>query len=146
MEDFLCCKSQAACSMSGTHACSSLQDVAYNCWTALLHSPSATCTAGLRVEDISRAGAVVADMRKIIRQDPRIIQKLHRRVFMDKLTRDQVSIYISCYIEAANRDAFMAVKQDLLLAFVDCVERNNARLARNRLQVGSFYTWLVMPL
>ena len=98
------------------------------------------------MEDISRAGAVVADMRKIIRQDPRIIQKLHRRVFMDKLTRDQVSIYISCYIEAANRDAFMAVKQDLLLAFVDCVERNNARLARNRLQVGSFYTWVVMPL
>ena len=128
-------KPQAACSMSGTRACSSLQDV---CLTALIHSPPANPTAGLRVEDISRAGAVVADMRKIIRQDPRIIQKLHRRVFMDKLTRDQVSIYISCYIEAANRDAFMAVKQDLLLAFVDCVERNNARLARNRLQVGSF--------
>lgn len=74
-------------------------------------------------------------MRKIIRQDPRIIQKLHRRVFLDKITRDQVSIYISCYVEAPNRDAFMAVKQDLLLAFIDCVERNGARLARNRLQV-----------
>ena len=82
-----------------------------------------------------RAGAVVADMRKIIRQDPRIIQKLHRRVFLDKITRDQVSIYISCYVEAPNRDAFMAVKQDLLLAFIDCVERNGAKLARNRLQV-----------
>ena len=46
--------------------------------------------AGLRVEDVGRAGAVVADMRKIIRQDPRIIQKLHRRVFLDKLTREQV--------------------------------------------------------
>lgn len=90
---------------------------------------------GLRVDDIVRAGAVVADMRKIIRQDPRIIQKLHRRVFLDKITRDQVSIYISCYVEAPNRDAFMAVKQDLLLAFIDCVERNGAKLARNRLQV-----------
>ncbi len=47
----------------------------------------------------------------------------------------QVSIYVSFYVEAANRDAFMAIKQDLLLAFVDCVERNNARLARNRWQV-----------
>ena len=42
----------------------------------------------------------------------------------------QVTIYISAYVEAANRDAFMAVKQDLL------AERNGARLARNRLQVA----------
>lgn len=48
--------------------------------------------AGLRVDDIGKAGAVVADMRKIIRQDPRIIQKLHRRVFIDKLTREQASL------------------------------------------------------
>ena len=85
-----------------------------------------------------RAGAVVADMRKIIRQDTRIIQKLHRRVFLDKVNREQVSIYISCYVEAPNRDAFMSVKQDLLLALIDCVERNGARLARNRLQVGRY--------
>ncbi len=45
---------------------------------------------GLRVEDVVKAPAVVADFRKVIRQDPRIIQKLHRRVFVDKLTRDQV--------------------------------------------------------
>jgi hypothetical protein len=195
------------------------------------------------VEDVSRTNAVVADMRKIIRQDPRIIQKLHRRVFLDKLTREQarpprrparpralralralaprrlgrarrervaacvraaspchapgicnllppcassecsrkqaglrpthesmqreqlvpvklsgkwrqaerlprqrgayarpprraaqVSVYVSFYVEAANRDAFMAVKQDLLLAFIDCVERNGAKLAKQLLQ------------
>ncbi|KAK9863272.1 hypothetical protein WJX84_010012 [Apatococcus fuscideae] len=90
---------------------------------------------GLRVEDISRVGPVVSDMRRIIRQDPRIIQKLHRRVFLDKITREQISVYISCYVEAANRDAFMAVKQDLLLAFVDTVARNGARLAVQRLQI-----------
>ena len=48
--------------------------------------------AGLRVDDVAKAAAVVADMRKIIRQDPRIIQKLHRRVFIDKLTREQVGV------------------------------------------------------
>ena len=46
----------------------------------------------------------------------------------------QVTIYISAYVEATNRDAFMAVKQDLLQAFVDCCERNGARLARQRIQ------------
>ena len=49
----------------------------------------------------------------------------------------QVTVYVSCYVEAQNRDAFMAVKQDLLLAFVDCVERNRAELARVRLSVGT---------
>ena len=55
-----------------------------------INSDAGRCGAGLRVDDVGRAGAVVADMRKIIRQDPRIIQKLHRRVFIDKLTREQV--------------------------------------------------------
>ena len=41
-------------------------------------------------------------------------------------------IYISFYLEAANRDAFMAIKQDMLLAFVDVVERNKAKLATPR--------------
>lgn len=90
---------------------------------------------GLRLEDLPKASAVISDIRKILRQDPRVIQKLHRRVFLDKLTRDEATIYLSFYVEAANRDAFMAVKQDLLLAFVDCVERNGAKLARQRLQL-----------
>jgi len=89
----------------------------------------------LRVEDLERINPVVSDIRKILRQDARIIQKLHRRVFLDKITKDDISIYVSFYVEATNRDAFMAVKQDLLLAFVDCVERNGAKLARNRLQI-----------
>jgi uncharacterized membrane protein YgcG len=50
-----------------------------------------------------------------------------------------VTIYISAYVEAANRDAFMAVKQDLLLAFIDCCNRNGAKLARKRTQVS--HTW-----
>lgn len=41
-------------------------------------------------------------------QDPRVIQKLHRRVFLDKITRDEATLYLSFYVEAANRDAFMA--------------------------------------
>jgi len=39
-------------------------------------------------------------------------------------------------VEATNRDAFMSVKQDLLLAFIDCVDRNGAKLAKQRLEVG----------
>ena len=49
----------------------------------------------------------------------------------------QVTIYTSFYVEATNRDAFMSVKQDLLLAFIDCVDRNGAKLAKQRLEVSS---------
>jgi hypothetical protein len=35
-------------------------------------------------------------MRKVFRQDTRIIQKLHRRVFLDKITQEQVCIMIGC--------------------------------------------------
>lgn len=41
-------------------------------------------------------------------QDSRVIQKLHRRVFLDKITREEATLYLSFYCEAANRDAFMA--------------------------------------
>ena len=52
----------------------------------------------------------------------------------------QITVYVSCYVEAQNRDAFMAVKQDLLLAFVDCVERNRAELARVRVAVRHLHS------
>ena len=55
------------------------------------------------MDDIGKASAVVADMRKIIRQDPRIIQKLHRRVFFDKLTREQVRRLPSTFWEWKHR-------------------------------------------
>eukprot|EP00208_Stichococcus_sp_RCC1054_P007617 CAMPEP_0206139714 /NCGR_PEP_ID=MMETSP1473-20131121/7027_1 /ASSEMBLY_ACC=CAM_ASM_001109 /TAXON_ID=1461547 /ORGANISM="Stichococcus sp, Strain RCC1054" /LENGTH=726 /DNA_ID=CAMNT_0053533603 /DNA_START=266 /DNA_END=2449 /DNA_ORIENTATION=- len=90
---------------------------------------------GIQVDDFQKLNAVISDMRKVLRQDNRIIQRLHRRVFLDKITTEQVLIYVSVYVEATNRDAFMAVKQDLLMAFVDCCDRNGARLARKRTQV-----------
>ncbi len=48
------------------------------------------------------------------------------------LPLQECSIYMSFYFETANREAFMAAKQDMLLAFVDVVERNGAQLATPR--------------
>lgn len=78
---------------------------------------------------------IVKDIRNIVRNDSRIITKLHRRIFLDKITHEDCRIYVSFYVEAASREAFMSVKQDLLLAFVDCVERNDAKLAVPRTTV-----------
>ena len=52
--------------------------------------PSDRLSAGVRVQDVGKIASALSDMRKILRQDPRIIQKLHRRVFLDGVDRDQV--------------------------------------------------------
>ena len=64
-----------------------------------------------------------------------MLQKLHRRVFLDKMKREELTIYMSFYLQAANRDAFMAARQDVYLAFVAACRRHGAQLARNRFQV-----------
>ena len=166
------------------------------------------------MEDVKKIESVVSDMRKFLRQHPRIIQRLHRRVFLDGVNRDQVqlgspkcswspkqgmhgqwgsadgellcslrqttwrrrarsharlsckacwvagqagvmllgeqlplpaeaccmwqiTVYISCYVEATNRDAFMAVRQDIMIAFVELVHGKDCELARTRLGVSS---------
>ena len=45
-------------------------------------------------------------------------------------------MYISCYVEATNRDAFMAVRQDIMIAFVELVHGKGCELARTRLGVS----------
>ncbi|GIL65671.1 hypothetical protein Vafri_19341 [Volvox africanus] len=89
----------------------------------------------VRVQDVHKVNAIIQDIRRIVRNDQRIITKLHRRIFLDKLTHEDCRIYVSFYVEAQNRESFMAAKQDLLLAFVDCVERNGAKLAVPRTTV-----------
>jgi mechanosensitive ion channel protein 1/2/3 len=90
---------------------------------------------GVRVEDISAVPMIISDMRRIIRDDVRVLPKLHRRVFLDKVNRNELTIYISFYIEAANRDAYMATKQEIFLEFAMACERHGAQLASNRHQV-----------
>lgn len=52
-----------------------------------------------------------------------------------QITREECRIYISFYLKATNRDAFMSIKQDMMLAFVDVVERNGAKLATPRTMI-----------
>jgi len=89
----------------------------------------------LRPEDIDKASAIVADMRKVIRSHPSVIQKLHRRVFINKLTKEECGLYLSFYVAAVNRDAFMAVRQDLFMTFVDIIHMHGAQLAKRSMKV-----------
>ena len=94
----------------------------------------AACPRGAPLDTLSRT-----TQRHVAEsvQDPRILPKLHRRVYLDRVTKDEVTLYISFYIEAANRDAFMMTKQEVLLAFAEACARHGAALASNRRHVRS---------
>lgn len=89
----------------------------------------------LRPEDVDKARDIVADMRKVIRTHPSVIQKLHRRAFLDSLTKEECGIYLSFYCAATNRDAFMAIRQDLFMMFLDIIKQHGAQLAKKSLRV-----------
>jgi len=62
-------------------------------------------TSSAERRNASRTKPHPQDIRRIVRNDSRIVNKLHRRIFLDKITHDDVKIYLSFYVEASNRCA-----------------------------------------
>jgi len=71
----------------------------------------------------------------LIRTHPSVIQKLHRRVFLNKLNKEEIELYISFYCAATNRDAFMAIRQDMLMTMIDIIHRHGAEIAKKSMKV-----------
>ena len=85
----------------------------------------------VRHAPLERLQAAVRDMRAVLKSDERVLKTLHRRVFLNRIALDGYEVIISCYVEAANRDQFMAVKEDLLQVLVQILGRYSIRLASN---------------
>ena len=83
-------------------------------------------------EDVLKVDAVVKDFRAYLRNSDVVIQSgpnMHRRCFIYDIKPEAVLVYVSCYIAAANRDAFLNSKEQLLLAFVRCMQNRDVRFA-----------------
>lgn len=89
----------------------------------------------IRVCDLDKVEAIVSDLRRMLRQDEKVIQRLYRRVFLEKITREYITILIAFYVEVPNRDAYLAVRQNMYMAFVACIQRNGAKIAEKKLKV-----------
>ncbi len=83
----------------------------------------------VRHAPLERLTHAIRDMRAVLKSDERVLKALHRRVFLNRITPDGYEIIISAYVEAANRDQFMAVKEDLLQVLMQILARNSIRLA-----------------
>lgn len=64
----------------------------------------------VKVADINKVSPIIQDMRKILKSDNRVLSRLHRRVFLSKITQEHVDIEVSFYLECNNRDMYLALR------------------------------------
>ena len=71
----------------------------------------------------------IKDLRSVIKADERVLKNLHRRVFLNRLTPDGFELIVSFYIEAVNRDQYLAVREDMYLTMLQIFTRYGIQLA-----------------
>eukprot|EP00793_Prasinoderma_coloniale_P003851 PRCOL_00003228-RA len=89
----------------------------------------------LAPEDVLKVDTVVRDFRAYLRNAEFVIQGgpgMHRRVFLYEIKPEACLVYVSCYVEAANRDAYLNSREALILQFARCMERAGVRFAAPR--------------
>ena len=81
----------------------------------------------------------------MIKNDPRVLKTLHRRVFIEEVTPDGITLEFSFYVEAINKDQFLGIRSELWLSFVQALNRGKIQLARpERVQIEAPFDYLSM--
>ena len=77
-------------------------------------------------EALSKA---IKDLRALIKADGRVLKNLHRRVFLNRLTPEGYELLVSFYVEAVNRDQYLAVRQDVYIEMLQVFAHYGLALA-----------------
>jgi len=99
----------------------------------------------VRLKDASQLSKLLSTFRTMIKNDPRVLKTLHRRVFIEEVTPDGITLEFSFYVEAINKDQFLGIRSELWLSFVQAMKRARIQLARpERVQIEAPYDYLSM--
>ncbi|KZV49785.1 mechanosensitive ion channel protein 2, chloroplastic-like [Dorcoceras hygrometricum] len=82
--------------------------------------------------DVSKINNIVADMRKVLAKNPQVEQqKLHRRVFLDRIDAENQAllILVSCFVKTSHFEEYLCVKEFVLLDLLRVIRHHRARLA-----------------
>ncbi|XP_066377805.1 mechanosensitive ion channel protein 2, chloroplastic-like isoform X3 [Miscanthus floridulus] len=82
--------------------------------------------------DAGKIGTIVADMRKVLAKNPHIEQqKLHRRVFFEKIDpkNQALMILVSCFVKTSHFEEFLNVQEAVMLDLLRIVGHHKTRLA-----------------
>ena len=83
----------------------------------------------IRHTDAARVAVALSAYRSLLKSDGRVVQRLHRRVFLSEVTPEGLMCRVSFYVEAKNKDQFSGINQDFLSAFLETCRKNDVRLA-----------------
>jgi small-conductance mechanosensitive channel len=99
----------------------------------------------VRLKDASQLSKLLSTFRTMIKNDPRVLKTLHRRVFIEEVTPDGITLEFSFYVEAINKDQFLGIRSELWLSFVQAMKKARIQLARpERVQIEAPYDYLSM--
>ena len=99
----------------------------------------------VRLKDASQLSKLLSTFRTMIKNDPRVLKTLHRRVFIEEVTPDGIMLEFSFYVEAINKDQFLGIRSELWLSFVQAMKKAKIQLARpERVQIEAPYDYLTM--
>ena len=84
----------------------------------------------VRLKDAAELSSLLSTYRTMIKNDPRVLKTLHRRVFIEEITPDGIIIEFSFYVEAINKDQFLGIRSELWLSFVQAMKKTKIQLAR----------------
>ncbi|CAD6204167.1 unnamed protein product [Miscanthus lutarioriparius] len=82
--------------------------------------------------DAGKIGTIVADMRKVLAKNLHIEQqKLHRRVFFEKIDpkNQALMILVSCFVKTSHFEEYLNVQEAVMLDLLRIVGHHKARLA-----------------
>ena len=80
----------------------------------------------VRLKDANQLSKLLSTFRTMIKNDPRVLKTLHRRVFIEEVTPDGITLEFSFYVEAINKDQFLGIRSELWLSFVQALNKENS--------------------
>ena len=91
----------------------------------------------VRLDDAPKLSNAMSNFRSVVKNDPRVVRSLHRRVYLESVSTEGLHVKISFFVEAVNKDQFFAIQGDLLNAFLETCRKNDVRVAPKILGVVS---------
>ena len=84
---------------------------------------------GVRYDDIGKVAAIVEDIKTLLKQHPKIDDSRLLIVGLDAFDASSVNIIAYSYIKETRGAFFYKIKQEILLAISDIVQKHNAEIA-----------------
>lgn len=88
-----------------------------------------TATVGLRYEDADKVSGVVEDIRKMLKNNPKIDQTQDLLVFFNAFADSSLNIMVYCFTKTTHWAEWLNIQQDVYLQVIKIVEAHQADFA-----------------